>query len=162
MVERAKEMMVAMVAFDMTLNCIPELRRYALNKDEWLMIDELIKLLSPFREATVMLSNEHSPTLSRVTSVYQLLFDHLESYFDQNEKGAPTAKRRSESHRTHPEWLVNAAENGWQKLQKYYPTSDGLVHIGAIGKMSSAFISGICREFNVRFSIRSAIQVYLV
>ncbi|KAJ6643740.1 hypothetical protein Bhyg_08705 [Pseudolycoriella hygida] len=30
-----------------------------------------------------------------------------------------------------PEWLVNAARNGWEKLKKYYPTSDGLVHIVA-------------------------------
>lgn len=79
MLERAKELKLPL---DMTLNCISELRNFSLEDWEWEMVDELIKLLMPFREATIMLSNEHSPTLSRVTSVYQLLFDHLEAYTD--------------------------------------------------------------------------------
>lgn len=100
------------------------------------MIDELIKLLSPFKEATVMLSNEHSPTLSRVTSVYQLLFSHLEAYID-NEDEIPAKRSRNFNHIERPEWLVNAANNGWEKLRKYYPSSDALVHTVAIGKVKN-------------------------
>lgn len=134
MLERAKDMMLP---FDMTLGCIPKLRKYALNTDEWYMIDELIKLLSPFKEATVMLSNEHSPSLSRVSSVYQLLFDHLEKYIDNDEDEIPTKRARTSNHRQRPErpeWLINAAKKGWEKLQKYYSATDGLVHIVATGK----------------------------
>lgn len=131
MIERAKEMTLP---FDMTLSCIPKLRKYALNNDEWNMIDELILLLSPFKEATVMLSNEHSPTLSRISSVYQLLFSHLEKYIDANDD-IPAKRARKNNQVERPEWLINAAKKGWEKLQKYYPTSDGLVHIVATGKL---------------------------
>lgn len=132
MIERAKQMMIP---FDMTLNCIPKLRKYGLNKEEWQMIDELIKLLSPFKEATVMLSNEHSPTMSRLASVYHLLFDHLEKYIESKDDDPPAKRARNKNHTERPEWLINAAKNGWEKLRKYYPTSDGLVHIVATGKL---------------------------
>lgn len=77
MCERAKEMREP---YDLTLRSITKLRTYVLDDDEWHKVDELIKLLSPFREATEMLSNEHSPTISRVSSVYQVLFQHLGKY----------------------------------------------------------------------------------
>lgn len=127
MIERAKELSVP---FEMTLNCIPELRKYVLSSDKWNMVDELITLLLPFREATIMLSNEHSPTLSRTSSVHQLLFSHLEKYSEE----APAQSKRSASYVQRPEWLLKAADNGWEKLKKYYPTSDGLVHIVATGR----------------------------
>lgn len=129
MMERAKEMKPA---FDMTLRCIPKLRKNVLSIEEWNMIDELIKLLSPFKEAAVMLSNEHSPTMSGISSVYQVLFNHLESYTINDE--SPSKRARNNNHQERPEWLIKAAENGWEKLKKYYPTSDGLVHIVATGK----------------------------
>lgn len=132
MMERAKEMMLP---FDMTLSCIPKLRKYALSKDEWHMIDELIKLLAPFKEATVMLSNEHSPTLSRLSSIYHHLFGHLEKFIDSNEDEMPAKRARKNNQQERPEWLINAANNGWEKLRKYYPSSDGLVHIVATGKL---------------------------
>lgn len=132
MMERAKEMMVP---FDMTLSCIPKLRKYCLSKDEWNMIDELIKLLEPFKEATIMLSNEHSPTLSRLTTVYHHLFGHLEKYIDTTGDEIPVKRGRKNDQSERPEWLIAAADNGWEKLRKYYPSSDGLVHIVATGKL---------------------------
>lgn len=138
MIERAKEMMQP---FDMTLSCIPKLRKYGLNKDDWHMISELIKLLSPFKEATVMLSNEHSPTLSRLASVYHLLFNHLEKYIDNNVDETSAKRARKDNRQVHPEWLIEAANNGWEKLRKYYPTSDGLVHIVATGKLEKSCIT---------------------
>lgn len=138
MIQRAKEMKNP---FDMTLSCIPKLRKYVLNKEEWEMIDELIKLLSPFKEATVMLSNEHSPTMSRLASVYHLLFDHLEKYIDNREDDIPTKRARKSNLQDRPEWIINAASNGWEKLRKYYPTSDGLVHIVATGRLRKLYIT---------------------
>lgn len=132
MMERCKEMMLP---FDMTLNCIPKLRKYGLSKDEWHMIDELIKLLAPFKEATVTLSNEHSPTLSRLSYVYNHLFGQLEKYIDNTEEDIPAKRARKGIQQSRPEWLVSAANNGWEKLQKYHPSSDGLVHIVATGKL---------------------------
>ncbi|KAJ6643111.1 putative AC transposase [Pseudolycoriella hygida] len=128
MMERAEEMKQP---FDMTLNCIPKLRKYCLNKEEWQMIHELIKLLKPFKEATIMLSNEHSPTMSRISSVYHVLFNHLEKVMDNNDNEAPAKRSRKINQQERPEWLMNAASNGWEKLRKYYPTADGLVHIVA-------------------------------
>lgn len=133
MCERAEELREP---FDLTLRSNPKLRNYVLDEDEWCKIHELIKILSPFREATVMLSNEHSPTISRVSSVYQILLNHLEKY-KKNESVEQPAKRKknnSEKASQHPEWLVHAAKLGLDKLEKYYPSTDGLVYIVATGK----------------------------
>ncbi|KAJ6644047.1 hypothetical protein Bhyg_09013, partial [Pseudolycoriella hygida] len=63
---------------NITLASIQKLRKYDLVDEDWEKIDKLIDLLSPFQEATVMLSNEHSPTISRIAGVYQELFNLLE------------------------------------------------------------------------------------
>lgn len=125
--------------YDLTLRSIPKLRKYVLEDDEWLKVDELMKLLAPFREATVMLSNEHSPTISRVAAVYQALLDHLEKYV-KNESDmsgpGPSKKRKANAPdiRLYPEWLVTAAKQGLSKLEKYYPSTDGLVYVVGTGR----------------------------
>lgn len=133
MIDRAKELREP---YDLTLRSIPKLRKYVLADEEWEKIYELLKLLAPFEEATVMLSNEHSPTMSRIIAVYQGLFDHLEKYVknDSSDTGLLPSKRikRNETH-MHPAWLVEAAQRGLDKLEKYYPTSDGLVYIVGTG-----------------------------
>lgn len=118
--------------FDLTLTSIPKLRKYVLDESEWDKIGELITLLAPFKEATEMLSNEHSPTISRVSAVYQVLFEHLEKFKSDRDLSEPTSKRvkRNVSNiPTSPSWLVQAAERGLAKLEKYYPSTDGLVYI---------------------------------
>lgn len=68
MMERAQELKEP---FDLTLQSIPKLRKYVLDEIEWNKIKELLEVLAPFKEATEMLSNEHSPTVSRVCALYQ-------------------------------------------------------------------------------------------
>lgn len=75
--ERAK---VLKEPFDLTLRSIPKKRKYVLEETKWEKVDDLLALLEPFKEATEMLSNDHSPTLSRVSAVYQALFDHLAKF----------------------------------------------------------------------------------
>lgn len=134
MIERAIELREP---YDLTLTCIPKLKKFILHDEEWEKIQELMNLLAPFKEATVMLSNEHSPTISRISAVYQMLFDHLEKYIksDRDETDALPAKRTKRNNiPTYPTWLVDAAQRGLDKLEKYYPTSDGLVYIVGTGK----------------------------
>lgn len=131
--------------FDLTLRSIPKLRKYVLTDDEWCKVTELIKILSPFREATIMLPNEHSPTMSRVTSVYQVLLEHLEKYTksksDLSEPGSSKRKKNNAQEvKLYSDWLVHAAQQGLSKSEKYYPTMDGLVYIVGTGEIPK-FIS---------------------
>lgn len=133
MLERAKELRQP---YDLTLTSIPKLRKYSLLDEEWEKIYELINLLAPFQEATVMLSNEHSPTISRISGVYQELFNHLEKY-TKSESGdtglLPSKRAKRNDIQQYPVWLVDAAQRGLDKLEKYYPSSDGLVYIVGTG-----------------------------
>ncbi|KAJ6639605.1 putative AC transposase [Pseudolycoriella hygida] len=130
MMQRAKDLKHP---FDLTLRSIPKLRQYVLDEVEWQKIDELLHLLAPCKEATEMLSNDHSPTVSRVSAVYQVLFDHLQQFKSVNsEPSEPSSKRMKRNTPNvpiKPPWLIEAAERGLEKLEKYYPTSDGLVYI---------------------------------
>lgn len=77
MTERAAELREP---YDLTLRATPKLRKYVLLEEEWEKLYELRKLLTPFQEATVMLSNEHSPTISRISAVYQELGEICEKW----------------------------------------------------------------------------------
>lgn len=116
MMERAKELKQP---FDLTLRSIPKLRKYVLDESEWEKIDELLALLALFKEATEMLSNDHSPTVSRVSAVYQALFDHLEKFKTiEHELSEPPSKRtkRNASVTLKPSWLIEAAERGLRNI----------------------------------------------
>lgn len=130
MMDRAKSLKEP---FDLTLQSIPKLRKLVLDENEWKKIDELLELLAPFKEATEMLSNEHSPTVSRISAVYQVLFDHLKTFKttdrEQSEPLSKRTKRNTFNVATKPSWLVEAAQSGIEKLEKYYPSADGLVYI---------------------------------
>ncbi|KAJ6648282.1 putative AC transposase [Pseudolycoriella hygida] len=129
MFERAKQLRQP---YDLTLASIQKLRKYGLFDEDWEKIDKLIDLLSPFQEATLMLSNEHSPTISRIAGVYQELFNLLEKYVktDVGDKGFLASKRAKRNDiQRYPAWLVEAAQRGLNKLEKCYPSSDGLVYI---------------------------------
>lgn len=140
MLERAKDLKEP---FDLTLRSIPKKRKYVLDELEWEKVDDLLVLLKPFREATEMLSNEHSPTLSRVAIVYQALFDHLQKFQSiRQDLPEPSSKRlkRNSSNTTIPSpWLSQAAHKGLEKLEKYYSSTDGLVHI--VNSSNSAVIN---------------------
>ncbi|KAJ6634728.1 putative AC transposase [Pseudolycoriella hygida] len=112
MCERASELREP---FDLTLRAIPKLRKYILDDDEWCKINEPIKILSPF--------------------LYQVLLYHLEKYKknDYDIVPGPANRYRSNSEVvvSHPEWLVRSAVRGLDKLENYYPSTDGLVYIVA-------------------------------
>lgn len=64
--------------------------------------------------------------------MYQALFDHLEKCKTiDRDMSEPASKRmkRNTSNITSPPWLTQAAERGLEKLEKYYPLTDGLVYI---------------------------------
>lgn len=137
--ERAEELRSP---YDLTLRSVPKLRKYVLTDEEWEKINKLLELLAPFQEATVMLSNEHSPTISRIATVYQVLFDHLEKYGKveiRDTESVPSKRMKKNSIQMYPSWLVEAAQRGFEKLEKYYPASDGLVYIVATGNSISFF-----------------------
>lgn len=149
MMERATDLKEP---FDLTLRSIPKKRKYCLEETEWEKVKDLLALLEPFREATEMLSNEHSPTLSRVSAVYQALFDHLEKFKtidrDQSQHQSKRVKRNTTITTMPSPWLSKAAEDGLAKLEKYYPSTDGLVHIVNTGKCK---LLGICTYSQLQF-----------
>jgi hypothetical protein len=105
-------------AYQATVLSISCLKHLALNGSEWNKIEQLIKLLNLFREATEMISTEQSPTLSSTSSIYQVLCDHLQESLNCQSDN---------------DWYVVAIKAGQAKLHKYYPTSDGLAYIVSTG-----------------------------
>jgi len=115
MIERALEYKEII---DMATTSIKELRRAFLEDDEWKILKELVEILVPFQQATVIMSTQSSPTLSRITGMYQALLDHLEASIERQEN-------------TH---IGKAASEGREKLLSYYTTCDGASCIIATGK----------------------------
>lgn len=111
----------------------------------WTKIDQAIKLLEPFEKATLKLSQAHSPTISDVSSIYQYLFGHLETYIDATDK--KLERTRSRSSIAYPDWLIKAAKDGWDKLVKYYGGCDNTVNILATGRFSHTKFYGIGNNY---------------
>jgi len=62
------------------------------------------------------MSNAQFPTLGQSVPVYNYLIDMIEDFLE--EKVNSTSKD-----------IINAVNNAKNKLQKYYPSSDGLVYV---------------------------------
>jgi hypothetical protein len=141
MLVRAKEMKIA---FERTLASIREIEKYALSEDEWCVVDSLIDILGPFKEATILISKDR-PTLSDTSGAYQILFAHLEKCMDNqgsaiNEPSTAKRSRRNQKASTSngfPEWLIEGASAAWEKLKDYYTSSDALIYTVATGKRMS-------------------------
>lgn len=133
MLVRLREMKAA---FTETCSTIPELIRFELTEHEWLSIDLLIEMLQPFKDTTLLISKDR-PTLADTTWAYQFMFTHLEKYMEKANRSGPSRNKRTKKNvpecSTYPEWLINAAQNGWEKLKHYYPSSDGVVYTVATG-----------------------------
>lgn len=140
MLVRATEMKLP---FERTLNSIKELEKYVLDTTEWDFLDQVIVNLKPFKEATIKISGDR-PTLSDTTSTYQILFEHLEKYIDNENsaEGCASSSKRPRrnltvhSSNSYPDWLVQAATAAWEKLKDYYASSDALVYNLATGVYS--------------------------
>ncbi|CAG7816454.1 unnamed protein product, partial [Allacma fusca] len=116
-------------AFEHILANEPQLASFKVSQAEWILISEMIKLLEPFWKMTVYLSKAKVPSMALSAAVYIELYNHLEGY--TKEMG-------------HRDEICAAAAAACSKLNKYYPTSDGLVYImglllGANGINQSAF-----------------------
>ena len=59
------------------------------------------------------------PTLGQSVPIYNYLIDNIEDFLEES---------------TRSEDVVNVANNAKEKLQYYYPSSDGLVYVIAISK----------------------------
>ncbi|CAJ0633387.1 3590_t:CDS:2 [Entrophospora sp. SA101] len=92
-----------------------ELKSYILSDNDWQRIEKISNLLECFQIATSEISNAHYPTLGRSVPIYNYLIDLIEDFLELQ----------------HPEDICSAAEKAKDKLQKFYPTSDGLVYIVA-------------------------------
>ncbi|CAG7822503.1 unnamed protein product [Allacma fusca] len=104
--------MVTFQPLDETVKRNATLTGYLLLESEWGLIQQFLDFLKPFYDMTLKISNQDKPTLSLIALIYQQLFSHLESY-----------KTSTSCHSD----LKETAERAIEKLEKYYPTSDGLV-----------------------------------
>ncbi|CAB4410083.1 unnamed protein product [Rhizophagus irregularis] len=91
-----------------------ELSPYLLNSIEWNKLKEIQSLLECFQKATIEMSSEKSPTLGQTVPIYNYLIDNIEDFLEEA---------------TRSDDIINAANNAKNKLQQYYPSSDGLVYV---------------------------------
>lgn len=82
---------------------------------------------------TTMLSTKQFPTISYCAMVYIKLYNHLESYIVDPQKKLKGIDPKTG--KQYPTWLQDAANKAFQKLDKYYPSSDGLVYIVGTSKL---------------------------
>lgn len=78
------------------------------------------------------------PSMSICGLIYVHLYQHLEQYIlDPKRKltGVDPATGL-----VFPEWIQRAAKCAYEKLDKYYPSSDGLVYIISTGNIQSSIL----------------------
>ncbi|CAG7720676.1 unnamed protein product [Allacma fusca] len=123
MMERGKELRAPL---ECTINTLPELTAFKLDHEDWDRINLLIDILEPISKFTKVLSSGSAPTISKCASVYQDLFDHLDSFIEVPIGSTSLGPQRNHAY---PVWLQNAARAGLGKLRKYYPSTDGLPYV---------------------------------
>ncbi len=95
--------------FQETLKNNPKLAHLNPEEAQWTVVEKLIQLLKPFKEATVRISKER-PTLSDTTGVYQILFEHLEAYIENEPHSRETLPKRRRTEQMYPDWLIQCAK----------------------------------------------------
>lgn len=65
-------------AYEATVTLLAKLQQFSLTDYEWRKLDVLIEALLPFEEATFIMSQCNSVTISDTEVVYQYLFEHSE------------------------------------------------------------------------------------
>ena len=88
----------------------PEYRPLFTTLDEWTIVKYVIAVLRPFRYWTLWMSMRHSVTLHQVITVYDDMFDHMDSLM----RALPRKKTRWK------EDLFFTVKLARQKLSKYY------------------------------------------
>uniref|UniRef100_A0AAV1UN42 Uncharacterized protein n=1 Tax=Peronospora matthiolae TaxID=2874970 RepID=A0AAV1UN42_9STRA len=56
-----------------------ELRKHALEEHEWALVHEVIKLLEPFEEATVLLTSAKHPSIMAAAPAYSMLLERIQA-----------------------------------------------------------------------------------
>lgn len=77
-------------------------------------------------------SNEY-PSISLYALIYIHLYRHVEKYIPETSK--PTHGIDQTTQQKYPDWLISAAKDAYNKMDKYYPESDGLVYVVATGNL---------------------------
>lgn len=80
---------------------------------------------------TVHSSSQQFPTISFGSMVYSTLFEHLQSFCVDRPRGMKGIDPKT--NQVYPEWVQEMAKAGIEKLEQYYPSSEGLVHIAGTG-----------------------------
>lgn len=120
------------IPFQETLQNNSKLAHLNLGEAQWVVVEELIQLLKPFKEATIRISKQR-PTLSDTTGVYQILFEHLEAYIENEPHPKEPLPKRRRNEPLYPDWLIQCAKAGWEKLTQYYSSADSMICVAATG-----------------------------
>ncbi|XP_035700490.1 uncharacterized protein LOC118433049 [Folsomia candida] len=121
MMERALEYQKPL---ECTLRMESNLIGWILTPEQWKMVSNMIYFLQPFKDMTELMSKQDFPTISFYSLVYSKIFSQY----------GVDAKRKlkaidPKTGRTFPTWLRNAAKEANDKLERYYPSSKGLMYI---------------------------------
>lgn len=98
-----------------------------ITSDKWRQVDYLICITQPFYKFTTALSKTKDVTIHTVFSIYNHLFEHLESRIQQLEKKRIRWKQQ----------ILEALRSAESKLREYYTMTDfqGLGDMYAIGTL---------------------------
>ncbi|CAG7721977.1 unnamed protein product, partial [Allacma fusca] len=104
-------------ALDATIKSDEYLAGMTLSESEWSLVEDMVTFLEPFGEMTNRASKQHLPLMSLTAAIYIQLYEHLESY--KNDSG-------------HHSSIIHAAKLACDKMNVYYPKTDGLVYLMGI------------------------------
>ncbi|CAJ0878430.1 8750_t:CDS:2 [Entrophospora sp. SA101] len=93
-----------------------ELIKYVLSDIIGKKIEDIKDLLECFQKATLEMSKSSYPTFGSSVPVYSYLIDNIEDFLDEKQC---------------LDDIVAVANRAKDKIQKYYPTLDGLVYVNA-------------------------------
>ncbi|CAG7718826.1 unnamed protein product [Allacma fusca] len=128
-------------ALDATMMSELTLRSLVLSEWDWKVVADMVELLTPFSKITERMSKQYEPLMSLTAASYIDLYNHLESFNGKTE--------------FHPNILA-AAKLACEKLNEYYPKSDGFVYLAGI------VLDPRCKlEWHRSVGFKSLVQVLL-
>lgn len=101
---------------------------------------------------TLQIESTEYPLISLCGLIYVNLFEHVEKFSKNNAN-------------EYPVWLVKAAQAAYEKLDKYYPSTDGLSYVVGTGTTPSSlnnYDKNVICLCLIPFSYESSMQNGLV